>query len=87
MQGVYSLDDSAASERTFQDIINAIITVFDTDITLGGVCDTTSPAWGPMSGAIGVQAEDVSQRTFGGILCHYAKLKICAIELLPQPDM
>ncbi len=62
--GIYALDDSAASEKIFQAIIESIINAFDADADLGGIC----------AGAAPMRAETIDNRIFGNVLCHYAEL-------------
>lgn len=84
-RGVYGLDDSAATEKTFQTQIDAMVTKFnDADNEdLGGACLTINPDWGPMDGAVGLQVDRIDHRLFGTVLCHYAECRLCAIETLP----
>lgn len=81
-RGVYGLDDSAATETTFQNQIEAMVETFNEDANenLGGACLTTHPDWGPMDGAVGLQVDKVEKRTFGTVLCHYAECRLCALE-------
>jgi len=43
IDGIYELDDSAGSEKTFQALIDTIFTKFLTDQTLGDVVINTDP--------------------------------------------
>ena len=83
-RGVYGLDDSAATEKTFQSQIDAMVTKFNlaANEDLGGVCLTINPDWGPMDGAVGLQVDKVDHRLFGTVLCHYAECRLCCIETL-----
>jgi hypothetical protein len=83
VRGIYGLDDSAATEQTFQAQVDSLEAVFaDMDNeTLSGTCETTHPDWGPMNGAVGLQVDVVEPRLFGSILCHVAECRICAVEL------
>lgn len=80
LRGVYGLDDSAGSEKTFQGVINLLAQAFDDNMTLSGACDTLAPEWGPMAGDAGLQIVEVDVRAFGTILCHHADCRLCAIE-------
>jgi hypothetical protein len=65
-KGIYGLDDSAATELTFQDQIEAIQTAFDGQYNLGGLSGVVLA--GP------VQVAVVENRLFGSVLCHYGEL-------------
>jgi len=80
IRGVYGLDDSAATEKTFQGIANTVAEAFDADLTLSGACLTLAPDWGPMANQVGLQINDVDIRAFGNILCHHADCRLCATE-------
>jgi len=80
VRGYYGLKDEDASEKTFQGIVEDAQTAFFADETLGGVCDTTRPDWGPMAGAVGLQIDIIEIRKFGTVLCHYFEGRLCAIE-------
>jgi hypothetical protein len=84
IRGVYGLKDADATESTFQALIEDIQAAFEADDTLGGACRTIDPDWGPMSGAVGLQVDLVEPRMFGGVLCHYAECRLCAIEALER---
>lgn len=70
IHGFYSLDDSAASETTFQDIIENIATAFRSEITLGGTAFDCSP----------LQVDSVGAVMFGGVLCHFCELRLLVQE-------
>lgn len=80
LRGVYGLDDSAGTEKTFQAVINAIADAFEADLTLGDTCLTLAPDWGPMAAQVGLQVLDVDIRMFGTVLCHHADCRLCATE-------
>jgi len=88
---VMGLNDSQATGETFDTLLSNIEEAFDDltidpdpanmKYTLHGTCMTTTPGWGPMEGKSGMQIELVDERMFGKtILCHYAELRLCAIE-------
>lgn len=82
IRGVYSLDDGASSEKTFQAIIEAIRTAFRSRFDLNGACEATYldvDAMGP-GGKVGVQVSLIETRMFGSILCHYCELLLGAQE-------
>lgn len=78
----YSLDDSAASELTFQGIIEDICDAFRNDPTLNATCETNDPQIGPMTGKTGMQVDKIDNRLFGSVLCHYAELSLLTQEFL-----
>jgi hypothetical protein len=86
IRGVYGLNDSNGSEKTFQGHIDSLTEAFDDDQTMGGVCDTIHPDFGPLTGAVGLQVNDISHRMFGTILCHYAECSLGAIELVYEEN-
>jgi len=67
--GIYSLKDTDASEKTFQDLIEAIDAAVRFDHTLGGNCLVAEP----------LQVETVEARMFGSILCHVAVLQLSVV--------
>jgi hypothetical protein len=83
-RGVYGLDDSAATEKTFQAQIDLMVAKFNLadNEDLGGACLTINPDWGPMDGAVGMQVDKIDHRVFGTVLCHYAEARMCCIETL-----
>lgn len=80
IRGVYGLDDSAGTEKTFQGILNLVAAAFDANMTLSGACLTLAAEWGPMTGQHGLQIEEVDVRAFGNVLCHHAVCRLCATE-------
>lgn len=68
--GIYSLDDSAGSEKTFQALIEAIDAAVRFDHSLGGNAIIAGP----------LQVEEVEARMFGSVLCHYCRLLLPAEE-------
>lgn len=66
IRGYYSLDDSAASEKVFQNIIEDIATAFRTKPTLNGKAFDSGP----------LQVSSVSAVMFGSVLCHYCELRL-----------
>jgi len=78
------LNDADETETTFQALVDAAVDTFqDNDYeTLNDTCLTTHPDWGPMNGAVGLQADIIDTRMFGSVLCHFAECKLCALELI-----
>lgn len=64
--GVYGVQDSAATELTFQDLVEAIVAALHADTELGGTTYRSGP----------VQVATVEHRMFGAVLCHYAELRV-----------
>jgi hypothetical protein len=72
IRGYYALDDSAASEKTFQDLVEAVEAAFRTNDTLNGTAEVAGP----------LQVERVGPVLFAGVLCHYVELSLEAQELV-----
>jgi len=70
LQGVYALDDSAATEKTFQALIEDVMTAFRSKTTLNNVAELVLPP----------QLEDSSLLPWGGVLCHGARIRLVAEE-------
>ncbi len=68
LRGFMSLDDSAATEKTFQDLIEAVCMKFRNKPTFEGDAVNVSP----------VQVESVSHAMVGEVLCHSVE---CTIEI------
>ena len=66
IRGYYSLDDSEATEVTFQDLIEDIATAFRTKPTLNGTAFDCSP----------LQIDSVAAIMFGNVLCHFCQLRL-----------
>jgi len=67
---MYGLKDSSATELTFQALVEAIQTAFDSQYTLGGNVLLAGP----------LQVIKIENRLFGTVLCHYAEMQITAWE-------
>ena len=70
-RGYMALDDSAASEKTFDDLIEAIRDAYRGDENLGGAVSTTVME----DGTAGVQVIESVPVLFAGVLCHSARLR------------
>lgn len=70
IRGYYSLDDSAATEKTFQDIIEGIATAFRAKPRLNGKAFSSSP----------LQVDLVGSVMFGSVLCHFCELRLLVQE-------
>jgi len=62
--GFYPLNDAKATEKTFQDLIEAICTTFRTNYNLNGKCLDSDPP----------EVSVVENRMFGSIVAHYAEI-------------
>lgn len=75
IRGYMSLDDSAATEKSFDDLVEAIRDAFRADETLGGlVADLTE------NEQFGIQVEDSGPVLFAGVLCHGARLGLTTMH-------
>lgn len=70
INGFYSLDDSAASEKTFQDLVESICTAVREDADLGGAAFHVTPP----------TVTVVEQRMFGDVLVHFCEINVQAEE-------
>lgn len=66
IRGYYSLDDSEATEVTFQDLVESIATAFRTEPTINGTAFDSSP----------LQVDSVAGIMFGDVLCHFCQLRL-----------
>lgn len=80
IRGILGLKDASATETQFQALLDSLQDAFLADDRLGGACDTLSPDWGPLAGAVGLQISTVETRMFGSVLCHFGELRLCAVE-------
>lgn len=70
IRGYMAIDDSEATEKTFNALIEAAATAFRAKRTLNESAEDNQ----------GLQCDVIDARTFGGVLCHYAELRLVAIE-------
>ena len=80
IRGIYGLKDSDASELVFQEIIEAIVAEFAKHDTLNATCFTCSATDNAPGDEDGIQVDLVENRSFGGVLCHYAELSLFVQE-------
>lgn len=66
--GYMSLDDAAASEKTFDALLEAVRDAFRADDNLGGVVDATV-----IDEGAGLQVDEQAPVIFAGVLCHAAR--------------
>lgn len=71
IRGYMGLQDSAASEKTFNALIEAIRDAFRRNFNLSGSCELTTP----------IQVPIIEPRSFGSVLCHYCEMRFTAQEL------
>ena len=72
MRGYYGLKDSAATELTFQALVEGVQDAFESQYLLGGTVINSGP----------VQVLVIEQRMFGSVLCHYAECRLCTLETI-----
>jgi hypothetical protein len=72
LRGYYALEDAAASEKTFQDLVESIEATFRGNDTLNDSAELVGP----------LQVERVEPVLFAGVLCHFAELSLWAQELV-----
>ena len=70
IRGFYSVLDSLATEKTFQDIVESIVSNFIADPTLGG---TANRVHYPLTGELKIGK-------LGGVLCHIVEIHITVID-------
>lgn len=80
MRVIMGLNDAQETGIAFDALLTAIEEKFDSHVTLNSTCRTTRPDWGPMAGQPGIQIDMIESRLFGSVLCHYAELRLCALE-------
>lgn len=75
--GYAGIDDAAASEKTFDDLVETVRAAFRADPTLGGVfadlCDLTAA---PDAAPYGLQVTGSAPVLFAGKLCHRVELAL-----------
>lgn len=71
IRGYMSLKDADATEKTFNNLIEAIRDKFRFNFDLNGKCEFAGP----------VSVDVVDVRTFGSVLCHYCELTLPVREL------
>jgi hypothetical protein len=66
ISGIYALKDADASEKTFQSLVEAVMSALRHDYTLGGNCLKAGPQ----------KLATVETRMFGSVLCHVAVIEL-----------
>ena len=80
-RAVMGLEDGKASGIIFDNLLDRIEREFEEYDDLNGACLTCMPDWGPMGGQTGMQITLIEERMFGNVLCHYAEMSLCAVEM------
>jgi len=70
IRGYMRVNDALASEKTFNNLIEAAADVFRTNFTLNGAAKSHD----------NIQTETIDFRLFGGVLCHYAESSLIVHE-------
>ncbi|MBI3089276.1 MAG: hypothetical protein HYY96_01300 [Candidatus Tectomicrobia bacterium] len=70
LRGYYGIDDSAATEKTFQSLVESVMTAFRTKTTLNNVAELVQPP----------QLEKLDAERFSGLLVHHARVKLLVEE-------
>lgn len=84
-RGYYGLDDSAGSEKHFQEVIENICAAFvaDMDLSNDGDSGVVDAGYDDNDSQIGCcQAGIIETRIFGVVLCHFAELEYHCKEYL-----
>jgi len=72
LRGFMSLDDAAATEKTFDALVNAVRAALRADPDLGNVANTHDAD----SEQAGWQVPEINKVMFTGVLCHHARLRL-----------
>jgi len=78
--GIMSAEDAAGSEVAFQDLIEEICDRFRNDRTLRLLDESGAPRVRSLERLQPPQVDLIELRTFGNVLCHYAEIRLRAIE-------
>jgi hypothetical protein len=70
VRGYMAINDAAATEKTFNALIEAVGAAFRSNQTLSGTAHRHDF----------IQAEIIEARTFGSVLCHYCELALTVHE-------
>lgn len=82
--GLMALDDAAASEQTFDELIEAVRDAFAADETLGGTVDQCTNPDNGGEGESCIQLDDAGPVMFGGVLCHACRLALTTVRYLDR---
>ena len=78
--GIMSAEDGVGSEVVFQDLIEEICDRFRGDKTLRLLDESGAPRVRSLERLQPPQVDLIELRTFGNVLCHYAEIRVRAIE-------
>ena len=78
--GIMSAEDGVGSEVVFQDLIEEICDRFRGDKTLRLLDESGAPRVRSLERLQPPQVDLIELRTFGNVLCHYAEVRVRAIE-------
>lgn len=83
IRGFMGLDDAAATELTFDDLIEAVRDAFSQDETLG---ETVAQCSDPdnSDGETGLQLIDAGPVMFAGVLCHACRLELTTVRYMER---
>ncbi|MCY4383923.1 MAG: hypothetical protein OXE44_12310 [Nitrospinae bacterium] len=78
--GIMSAEDAVGSEVVFQELLEEICDRFRDDRTLRLLDESGSPRVRSLERLQPPQVDLIELRTFGNVLCHYAEIRLRAIE-------
>ena len=78
--GIMSAEDAVGSEVAFQDLIEEICDHFRDDRALRLLDESGAPRVRSLERLQSPQVDLIEMRTFGNVLCHYAEIRLRAIE-------
>lgn len=70
IRGYMAVDDSAATEKTFNALIEAVSSAFAAKLTLNSTC----------SGHDLIQVDALDTRMFGSVMCHFCEMTLTVYE-------
>ena len=77
---IRALKDAQASELMFDDYLTDIEEAFDAHDDLNGTCMSCDMDYATMADLSGMQIDLIENRMIGGVLCHYAELRLQVVE-------
>ena len=78
--GIMSVEDASGSELVFQDLIEEVCDRFRGDGALRLLDESGAPRVRSLERLQPPQVDLIEMRTFGNVLCHYAEIRIRAME-------
>ena len=79
IRGVFSLDDSAATEKTAVGIVEDVAEALNKNTSLHSYAAIAEPYFGPIPPA---SLDVFEARMFGSVLCHYAEITQRVVEAI-----